>query len=614
MDGIKQGDNLFSKYRVEGLLGAGTFTEVYLARDLQINNLRAIKVLRRDIPGFGETEYRNLQNRFRLEARLGDLLNHPNLVRVYEFCEEKNYLGLVMEYCPGGSLERLIDEKAKGEGFSGAEISKIMAEAAAGLAELHNRGIVHRDLHPKNILLDGQGRIKIADLGLAQMPDEKMEREINSVSPPHPGTPASMSPEQAGSFAPLTPASDIFSLGLILQTLLKNVKNSDVKKSSVRCLTQLSRKMLEKEKEKRPLDGAALSGLLDKCKKEPKNWRPFAGLGLFLLTVFIGIMTLGWPWGNPPPVDPTGTITQTVLLSNTQSIQVISPSNTPIIRVSNTPEVLSEKAEVTPTPIVTVPKLTETLVLSETGASSLFQVISPDNISSIARYNQKNFQYYLSEMDWTSDNQNLVVSGIPEYLTNNLSRSRLGQEKSAIYILNSDLQTVFEIPFEYNIENLNISPDDKLLAVANDNLVSIFNLYTGESVKEIVTNNNLPGNRRLVKSVDFSPQGDLMGYSLEDGRVVLITVDNWSEKVTMYASFDNTQRVAFSPNPDDNLFASIGMQYTRLWDLQGRMLASYGVDQGYIFGNHKFVGFPKMEISLQYMEAKKQSLELNFGM
>ena len=276
MESIKRGNILFFKYRVEGLLGAGTFTKVYLARDLQINNLRAMKVLRRDIPSFGKIEYRNLQNRFRLEARLGDPLNHPNLVRVYEFQEDENYLALVMEYCPGGSLKQFIEVKAKGEGFSSTEILKIMAEAAAGLAELHNRGIVHRDLHPKNILLDGQGRIKIADLGLAQMPDEKMEREINSVSPPHPGTTLSMSPEQVGGFPPLTPASDIYSLGLVLEKLLKSLKTSDTKNAPVRRLIQLSKRMLEKEKEKRPQDGATFSVLLEKCKKEPKNWRPFA--------------------------------------------------------------------------------------------------------------------------------------------------------------------------------------------------------------------------------------------------------------------------------------------------------------------------------------------------
>ena len=91
-------DLLLGKYRIERLLGEGAFAQVYFATHVQLNAPRAIKVLRRDAPGIGSTEYDDCRKRFRLEAQLAAQIDSPHVVRVYDFEEGEDLLALVMEY------------------------------------------------------------------------------------------------------------------------------------------------------------------------------------------------------------------------------------------------------------------------------------------------------------------------------------------------------------------------------------------------------------------------------------------------------------------------------------------------------------------------------------
>lgn len=91
------GDILLNKYRIEELVGRGAFAEVYRATHLQLNTSRAIKVLRKDAPGLGSSEYQTYAERFQLEAQLGTMFEHPNLVRVYDLEQDGETLLLVME-------------------------------------------------------------------------------------------------------------------------------------------------------------------------------------------------------------------------------------------------------------------------------------------------------------------------------------------------------------------------------------------------------------------------------------------------------------------------------------------------------------------------------------
>ena len=169
------------KYRIERLLGEGTFAQVYLATHVQLNALRAIKVLRRDAPGVGSTEYDDCRERFRLEAQLAAQTDSPHVVWVSDFEETEDLLALVMGYAAGGSLQAWL-ERARQEcrPLPVDECVHIARDIAQGLAAIHPLDAVHRDLKPSNVLFDEQGRAKMADLRLAQMPGGPSLRSVMS--------------------------------------------------------------------------------------------------------------------------------------------------------------------------------------------------------------------------------------------------------------------------------------------------------------------------------------------------------------------------------------------------------------------------------------------------
>jgi serine/threonine protein kinase len=276
MNRFAENDIILKNYRIEKSIGQGAFGEVYLATHLGLNGKRAVKVLLRDEVGIGSTEYDEYRNRFRQESQLMEWFNHPNIIRVYDFQEEDNTLFLVMEYAAGGSLREWLDEKKKsGVFFTAEETVKTGIEIAEGLALLHSRDIVHRDLKPSNILFDAAGHAKVADLGLAQVPGGASMRSQLSIVKPHPGTPAYKSPEQevAGSY--LRPASDIYSLGLILfemltgrgyKSLRPGTRLKSLSPDSPAWLDDLLLRMLSDNPKDRPWDGMESAELLKNGK------------------------------------------------------------------------------------------------------------------------------------------------------------------------------------------------------------------------------------------------------------------------------------------------------------------------------------------------------------
>jgi serine/threonine protein kinase len=198
------------KYRIERLIGQGAFGEVYLVTHLGLNVRRAVKVLRRDAPGIGSTDFDHVRTRFQLEAQLGARLNtpspNPHLLQVFNFEQKDGLLVLEMEYAPGGNLaERIQQAREKGEILSVEWVVHLGLEVAQGLAALHAMDIVHRDLKPSNILFDEQGHARLADLGLAQVSGGPSLRSQLSQPAPHPGTSGYMSPEQEQSGLLLRP-------------------------------------------------------------------------------------------------------------------------------------------------------------------------------------------------------------------------------------------------------------------------------------------------------------------------------------------------------------------------------------------------------------------------
>ena len=263
---------LGGKYRIEELVGEGAFAEVYRATHIRLGVTRAIKVLRKAWPGVGSTVFQGFQERFALEARLGAQLDDPHIIRVYDFEEEEDTLHLVMEYAPGGSLAARI---AKQGPLPVDEVVKIGLGVAKGLAALHQNQpqIIHRDLKPSNILFDVEGRAKVSDLGLAQIPGRSSSRSHwGSLAGAHPGTPEYMSPEQEREAGYLQPPSDVYALGCVLFEMLTGrlykterpgTRVRELRTEVPDWLDALVERCLKKEKEERPWDGAEVMEALD---------------------------------------------------------------------------------------------------------------------------------------------------------------------------------------------------------------------------------------------------------------------------------------------------------------------------------------------------------------
>ncbi len=278
------GQILKERYRIEKRIGSGAFGEVYLATHLELHAPRALKVLRKDAPGLGSSEFQNITERFRLEAALGAKLDHPNLVRVYDFEHDEQTLILVMEYCPGGSLaDRLNKARDEGELLPVDVVVQIGLDVARGLAELHKLDVVHRDIKPSNILFDQQGRPKLADYGLAQTPGGLSMRSLmGSLAQPHPGTPGYMSPEQHDDRNYLSPPSDVYALGLVLfealsgrayRNLRPGTRLKGLRPDTPEWLDELVMSMLAEDTKARPWDASEVIELLQQGREQEQRLR-----------------------------------------------------------------------------------------------------------------------------------------------------------------------------------------------------------------------------------------------------------------------------------------------------------------------------------------------------
>ena len=185
--------------------------EVYRADDLRLGQPVALKFLPRRLASGGDP-----LERFYAEVRLARQVSHPNVCRVYDVGEVDGNTFLSMEYVDGEDLASLLKRIGRLPPDKALEISR---ELCAGLAAAHDRGVLHRDMKPSNVMIDGRGRARITDFGLAVAGGEAADGEIS-------GTPAYMAPEQlAGKGASIQ--SDLYSLGLVLYELYTGHKAFD---------------------------------------------------------------------------------------------------------------------------------------------------------------------------------------------------------------------------------------------------------------------------------------------------------------------------------------------------------------------------------------------------
>jgi predicted Ser/Thr protein kinase len=200
-------DVLNNRYHLLATIAAGGMAVVYKAQDRLLNRVVAVKVLRPEYaqdPAFLDS--------FRREAQAAANLTHPNVVTIYDVGQDGERHYIVMEHVEGRDLKSIIREEAP---FAIGRALDIAIAVSAGVGFAHRAGIVHCDVKPQNVLISPDGRVKVTDFGIARAFSNIVPREVETVW----GTPHYFAPEQAAGEPP-TPASDVYSIGIMLYEML----------------------------------------------------------------------------------------------------------------------------------------------------------------------------------------------------------------------------------------------------------------------------------------------------------------------------------------------------------------------------------------------------------
>jgi serine/threonine-protein kinase len=203
---MEAGDRL-SHYRIVGRLGQGGMGVVYRAEDVRLGRPVALKVLAPHLAGNWVA-----RRRFEAEAKAASALDHPNICALYDVGETPDGgLFLALAFCEGETLRELLDRAP----IEPARAFMIAAQIAEGLADAHDKGIVHRDVKPANVMVRPDGLVKILDFGVA-----RLERDAGLTGPTDSvGSPAYMAPEQIES-ARVGPSADLWALGVVLYEMI----------------------------------------------------------------------------------------------------------------------------------------------------------------------------------------------------------------------------------------------------------------------------------------------------------------------------------------------------------------------------------------------------------
>lgn len=266
------------KYRIIEKIGQGGFGDVYKAEDSALGSTVALKLL---APHYMRDP--NVVQRFRREACAAARLRHPNIVHIYDLVDDQGTLFLVMDYLPGLALARIL--AAEGS-LPLSEVTPILTQVADALDYAHQQGLVHRDVKPANIMIDGEGRVTLMDFGLVRAADNTPWSLMQLTGSTEPttggammGTPQYMAPEQAepnAEAATIGPWTDIYSLGVVVYQMLTG-------QVLFEATTPLAVLRGHVDKEPRPpsqladMPPGVEAAILKALAKPPKNRWPTAG-------------------------------------------------------------------------------------------------------------------------------------------------------------------------------------------------------------------------------------------------------------------------------------------------------------------------------------------------
>ena len=206
---LAPGTLLAGRYDIVLMLGEGGMGTVYKAKDVELDRLVAVKVIRGDLANDART-----LARFKQELILARQITHKNVIRIFDLGTHEGVKFITMEYVEGRDLSRVLEERR----CTPDESARIVRQVCSALEAAHSENVIHRDLKPQNIMIDEAGRARVMDFGLARSVEMSGLTQTGAML----GTPLYMSPEQAKG-VPSDPRSDLFSLGIIFYELLTGI-------------------------------------------------------------------------------------------------------------------------------------------------------------------------------------------------------------------------------------------------------------------------------------------------------------------------------------------------------------------------------------------------------
>ncbi len=202
---LESGMYIANRYEIVGKVGVGGMADVYKAKDATLDRYVAIKVLKQEF-----CEDMNFVTKFRTEAQSAASLEHPNIVNIYDVGSENGIYYIVMEYVEGITLKEYIQKKGK---LSYKETLSIAIQVSRGIQAAHEKGIIHRDIKPQNIIISTDGKVKVTDFGIARA------ASTNTIHSDVMGSVHYASPEQARN-GYVSDKSDIYSLGIVMYEMV----------------------------------------------------------------------------------------------------------------------------------------------------------------------------------------------------------------------------------------------------------------------------------------------------------------------------------------------------------------------------------------------------------
>ena len=283
------GDSINERLTVERKLGSGGMGVVYLARDAELNRLVAVKICARRSEAATE--------RMLAEAQAAAAVDDDNVIVIHDVGMTRGLVYISMEHIEGGTFREWL-----AGAHSSAEVREVLRRAASGLAAAHAQGVVHRDFKPDNLLVSNDGRVRVADFGLARDLSATIEDDGSSETDGTGGTPGYMPPERLRG-GNTTPAGDVFAFGVTLHEALAGRRASDpsgVSRRLPRRMRQLARACLDGDPDRRP----SMSEIAERLKPQRTGATTIGALALLAGAAVAAWFTTDASQCDDPRIDP----------------------------------------------------------------------------------------------------------------------------------------------------------------------------------------------------------------------------------------------------------------------------------------------------------------------